>query len=311
MAQMTRRSSGPLESTRCPACGGMSLRSFGTPRVIDSGIVESRPTTVCRCQDCDLLFFVPVQSVSALSDQYSKLAEDLWTGEDRPDWTLARGEVVRHGSAGRVLDVGCWTGRFLHSLPPQYEKWGIEPSQWARARAAAGGVMFAGDSLEQIASHRAEFDVITMIDVIEHTTEPLEALVLAASGLRDGGILAIATGDSRALPWRLMPRDYWYYFSEHVCFFSERWFRWAASRADLRIEAITRFSRYPTNSTTMPHLELATAYVYRLMGGSRSRPARFAGRAPWLRQHLDTHHWRDHILVVFRKSSDTGLHKGS
>ena len=141
-----------LELSLCPACGGGRLRSLGSPRVIDSGVVKSRPNAVCRCLTCDLLFFVPVQPARVLLDQYSVLAEDLWTSDSRPDWTLARQAIFEHISAGSVLDIGCWTGSFLASLPPQYEKWGVEPSQWARDRAIGKGVAFVGNSLEELAS---------------------------------------------------------------------------------------------------------------------------------------------------------------
>jgi hypothetical protein len=45
---------------------------------------------------------------------------------------------------------------------------------------------FVGNSLEELASSRATYNVVTMIDVIEHTTLPLEALALAASRLTEG-----------------------------------------------------------------------------------------------------------------------------
>lgn len=294
-------------ATACPACGGNRLRSFGTPRVIDSGIVKSRPTAVCRCSNCDLLFFVPVQPVNVLLDQYSVLAEDLWTGYSRPDWTRASQAIFERMATGSVLDVGCWTGGFLATLPPQYEKWGVEPSQWARDRAIDKGVTFVGSSLEELASTRATYDAVTMIDVLEHTTLPLEALALAASRLKDGGTLVVTTGDSRALPWRLMPRDYWYYHTDHVCFFSERWFRGAAVQLALEVDEVSRFSHFPADQPWTPLAELARACAFVFLGGSRSLAVRLARRAHMLKGYPDTRHWRDHMLVVLRKTSTQGL----
>ena len=292
----------------CPACGGGRLRSLGTPRVIDSGIVRSRANAVCRCSDCDLLFFTPVQPANVLLDQYSVLAEDLWTGDSRTDWTLARQAIFEHTATGSILDVGCWTGSFLATLPPQYNRWGVEPSQWARDRASEKGVTVVGNSLEDLASTScATYDVVTMIDVIEHTTLPLEALALASSRLKDKGTLVVSTGNSRALPWRLMPRDYWYYYAEHVCFYSERWFRWAAGKLDLRVEKVEHFSHFPAEGRGTAIAELARASAFRLLGGSRALPVRLARRAHMLRGSLETRHWRDHIIVVLRKRPGTSL----
>ncbi|OFW62081.1 MAG: hypothetical protein A2133_02100 [Actinobacteria bacterium RBG_16_64_13] len=289
------------ELIECPACGGQRLKSFGPPRVIDSEIVKSRPTAVCRCSRCDLLFFVPVHPSVVLLDQYSGLAGDLWTGDFRPDWTLARRAIVDRMATGSILDVGCWTGGFLAALPSQYDKWGVEPSGWARDRATDKGIALVGNSLEDLVASNAAYDVVAMIDVIEHIASPLEALSLALGRLKDGGILVITTGDSRALPWRLMPRDYWYYFTEHVCFFSQRWFRWAAARLDLEIEEVTRFSHYPPKRRGTPLSELARACASRLLGGPQALPVRLARRVHLLRGRSETYHWRDHMLVVLRK----------
>jgi len=295
------------ETTRCPACGGNTLKSLGTPRVIESGMVRSQPTAICRCSDCDLLFFVPVQPVNVLLDQYSVLAKDSWTGYSRPDWALARQAIFERIATGSVLDVGCWTGGFLATLPPQYEKWGVEPSQWARDRAIDKGVAFVGNSLEELGSTRATYDVVAMIDVIEHTTVPLEALAVAAGRLKDRGMLIVTTGNSRALPWRLMPRDYWYYYAEHVCFFSERWFRGAAARLGLEAEEVSRFSHFPADQPWTPLAELARACAFKFLGGSRSLAVRLARRAHMLTEYPDTRHWRDHMLVVLRKRPTQGL----
>lgn len=302
---MGSRASSP--ATACPACGGNVLRSFGVPRVIDSGIVRSHPTAICRCSNCDLLFFVPVQPVNVLLDQYSVLAADLWTGYARPDWTLAGQAIFERMATGSVLDIGCWTGGFLASLPPQYERWGVEPSQWARDRAIDKGVAFVGNSLEELVSTRASYDAVTMIDVLEHTPLPLEALALAASRLKDKGTLVVTTGDSRALPWRLMPRDYWYYYAEHVCFFSERWFRGAAARLGLETVQVSRFSHFPADQPCTPLAELARACAFKFLGGSRSLAVRLASRAHILTGPPDTRHWHDHMLVVFRKRPTQGL----
>jgi SAM-dependent methyltransferase len=140
-----------------------------------------------------------------------------------------------------------------------------------------------------------------MIDVIEHTAAPLEALSLAAARLKDGGILVITTANSWVLPWRLMPREYWYYFAEHICFFSPRWFRWAATRLDLGVEEVTLFSHYPPKRRATPLVELAAAYTSRLLGDPQGLPMRLARRAHAVRGRPGTYHWRDHMLVVLRK----------
>jgi SAM-dependent methyltransferase len=269
-------------------------------------IVVNGPAAVWRCQCCDLLFFTPLQPATVLLDQYALLDSELWSTESRPDWTLAHAAILQRMSAGSVLDIGCWTGGFLAGLPLPFERVGIEPSPWARAKAAIQGVSIAGKSLDDLESTSSKYDVVTIIDVLEHITTPLEFLGLAVERLEYGGIVVVSTGDSRALPWRLMPRSYWYYVTDHVCFFSERWFRWAAVQLDLEIEHVTRFSHFPTDIPWTPLVEFGKAYAYELVGGPRSLPVRAARRFKILEKRPETRHWRDHILIVLRKNLSGG-----
>jgi SAM-dependent methyltransferase len=292
----------------CPSCGSDTIRSLGTPRVIASQGLDSRPSAVCRCATCDLLFFVPVTPKASLLDHYEALAEDRWRGERRPDWALVREAILARIWSGRVLDVGCWSGEFLASLPSGLEKYGIEPSSWAQENARARGVCIVGGSLEDTAQLRATYEVVSMIDVIEHIDSPFEALALASDRVANGGLLVVSTGNSRALPWRLMPLDYWYYYGEHVCFFSERWFRWAAARTALTVEEVGHFSHYPTAHRGTAVAELGRACAFRLLGQDQGLPGRVARRAGLLKGPVETFHWRDHILVVLRKSGEGRRH---
>jgi SAM-dependent methyltransferase len=170
-------------------------------------------------------------------------------------------------------------------------------------------VSFAGTSLDDLVASKAYFEVVTMLDVIEHTTEPLETLATAAARLKDGGILIVSTGDPHALPWRLMPRDYWYYYGEHVCFYSRDWFRWAASRTGLAVEQAQDFSRFTPTWFGEPLTELVRAYAVQVLGGPRALPVRVARRVHLLPVDTGTYHWPDHLLIVFRKGRGLGSDK--
>ena len=67
------------------------------------------------------------------------------------------------------------------------------------------------------------FDVVKMIDVIEHLKLPKDNLEKAFAILKPGGIVTIETGDIGSLSARLAGSR-WTYFNrpEHICFFSKR-----------------------------------------------------------------------------------------
>jgi SAM-dependent methyltransferase len=267
--------------------------------VRQTDIERSHVIDVCRCSVCDLLFFIPVESSESLLARYAALSGELWTGPgySRPDWDLARGTILRLVPSGSVLDVGCWTGEFLSSLPDSFAKYGVEPSVWAHAEAAKHGVSLLGGSLADLAERTATFNVITFIDVLEHSTSPLQEISAASRLLSRGGVVVVATGNSRSLPWRLMPRDYWYYFTEHKCFFSRQWFEWVCVEANLHLVEVRPFSHFP-GTTWGAGVDLARAFAFRAFAGPRSLVYRALSRTRAFALGPGAVRWRDHILVV-------------
>ncbi len=126
---------------------------------------------------------------------------------------------------GNVLDVGCGAGDFLSTLPAELTKYGVEPSVAAAAAARERGVSIPAPTLAQLPPQFG-FDVITMIDVIEHVAEPQGLLDQALFHLAPGGSLIIATGDAGNALWnRVFRSRFWYFsFPEHLTFPSLRYF---------------------------------------------------------------------------------------
>ncbi len=113
----------------------------------------------------------------------------------------------------------------------------------------------------------------------------------------------MTTGNRDALTWRLMPLDYWYYYSDHITFLSSSMAKWAAEELEVTIPTVVRFSR----TAALPFervRDLSTAVAFdasahpirRLLdGGQGGEEVVLGGRRPW------TAHWRDHLLVVFQR----------
>ena len=105
-----------------------------------------------------------------------------------------------------LLDAGCGDGRFLYEIRnalPGKELLGIDISEKAirYARAMNPGVEYlCGDLVEMAEPHR-QFDVITLIEVLEHVSPPAVRDFLNALGrwLKAGGRL-MATVPSKNVP---------------------------------------------------------------------------------------------------------------
>ncbi|MBN1218118.1 MAG: class I SAM-dependent methyltransferase [Anaerolineae bacterium] len=102
---------------------------------------------------------------------------------------------------GCLLDVGCAKGVFLDVA--RREGWqpiGLEISSFASqyARDNFGLEVFIG-TLGEAPWPDASFDVITMLDVIEHLIDPSSVLLQARRLLKAGGILVIETPNARSI----------------------------------------------------------------------------------------------------------------
>lgn len=127
-------------------------------------------------------------------------------------------------TAPRLLDIGCAYGYFVElAIRAGYDAYGIDPSTHAAAKAKArlngriaegtiGSVKFPGN----------HFDVITMLDVVEHLSDPRADLRRAAQLLAPDGRILIATGDTESLAARLLGRRWSFYHPpQHLYFFNK------------------------------------------------------------------------------------------
>ncbi len=118
--------------------------------------------------------------------------------EDRHWWFLARRAIVAKIIAGlklppqaRILDAGCGTGGNLAMLRNFGEVEATEMDDGARTIAAAKGVaaVSPGRLPDALPFQGAEFDLITLLDVLEHVADDEAALESLSGLLRPGGHL--------------------------------------------------------------------------------------------------------------------------
>jgi len=212
-------------------CGDTRTRCLGTVPDSDyfAGRVLELPIAgghLWRCNTCQSMFRHPVLPASTYLALYVEGAADEWsTDGGRQDLAIIRGIIAQKARPGGVLDVGCGAGDFLSTLPPELKRCGVEPSVAAAAAAEKNGVSILGATLDDLYPE-AGFDVITMIDVIEHVANPADLLDQALPHLTPGGSLIIATGDPGNVLWRGVFRSrFWYSsFPEHITFPSLRYF---------------------------------------------------------------------------------------
>jgi SAM-dependent methyltransferase len=171
--------------------------------------------------------------------------------------------------SGRLLDIGCAYGFLLEEARPFFDVSGIEISADAAAFCRSRGLrVLSGVADEPALAQLGAFDVIVLLDVIEHLPDGRETLALCARHLRPGGIIVITTGDFASLAarltrarWRLMtpPQHLWFYTPESL--------RRMAQSAGLRLESCD-------HPWKLVPLSLIFFQLWRMLGGVPAPTAR-------------------------------------
>jgi 2-polyprenyl-3-methyl-5-hydroxy-6-metoxy-1,4-benzoquinol methylase len=184
-----------------------------------------------RCMECGLVYANPRLKKE---DIYARYSEDYFRNEYIPKVTgyyLANKntydgllkEFSLYKRKGLILDIGCGTGNLLNSAEKQgWTGLGLEISRYASEYAINKfGVNVKTGDIYSVEVLNNQFDVVTMIEVLEHMTDPLIAVKKAASFLRPGGLLYITTPNFigigrlllRSKAVGLWPREHLYYFT--------------------------------------------------------------------------------------------------
>lgn len=142
-------------------------------------------------------------------------------GQEHFDRRARQVASVAPNHARRALDVGCATGELtaaLHRLG--YQTTGVDPSQWAiaSARLKFRELRFQCERIEELGSE--SFNIITLMDVFEHLSDPCGTLNRFRSILSAGGVLMLELPNQASLDAKILDSDY--LFPEHLYFYTPR-----------------------------------------------------------------------------------------
>jgi SAM-dependent methyltransferase len=145
-----------------------------------------------------------------------------------------RNQDRRSASAVRWLDFGCGTGGLVRYLRERRvaEAFGFDKSPITE-QVKRQGIPVLGD--EELLAQAGSFDVVSAIEVLEHTLDPVAELRKMRDLLSPGGLLVYTTGNAepyahRLASWRYMIPDV------HISFFEPRTLERALASAGFRAE---------------------------------------------------------------------------
>ena len=167
------------------------------------GLGERARTNALRLYDIHALLKAEisfVQSVSgsrSLTDLFEGYARDVRMDEALPEFVAAKLRALAEQAPRSVLDLGAGDGRYLELLAPLLPSGArlvaCEISLLRARRILAKGFPVVVAQSEALPFKPGAFDLVSFMEVIEHTRSPAASLDETARVLRAGGRLALTT----------------------------------------------------------------------------------------------------------------------
>lgn len=286
------------ESVKCWICGASSWRPFkestlhGEISPDDFKITDARYGHTGRIDQCEACGFKQVMDVDSVLKFYEAL-EDAAYDQGREQRGLQARKIIEavlpYKKGGRLLDVGAASGILLEQAGRLgFDGEGVEPSRSLAKSAQSSGLKVHLGTFPHPAVH-GEYDVISLVDVIEHVPIPVPLLRSIAAQLKPDGVGVLTTPDVESFVAKRLGPRWWHFRVAHIGYFSRKTMLKALDAAGLEAVAITSPAWYFTYDYAC---ERAMIYFPKLL--------RF--RMPgFLREKTLKVDFRDSMQVIFRR----------
>lgn len=178
-------------------------------------------------------------------------------------WETVTGFVRRNNLEGRALDVGCAYGYLLKRLASEFDPvCGLDISHHALQKATAlqraGEVPSSAKFIQADLSQDSlpfpdnHFDLITALDVLEHTPSVEESLKRLARVLKKDGFLIVEIPVRETLLAKIRQRFGFEKDRTHISIPIEEEFLQAIAAAGLKVKESSYFLHWPQSKPKMP-----------------------------------------------------------
>lgn len=195
---------------------------------------------VYRCADCG---FFQCANLTDVLQYYEGLTDTAYEKSREPRSLQERKllEIVqRYRLAGRLLDIGAGSGILVEqALRMGFAAEGVEPSRWLHEQAKRRGLpvhlgIFPSSDVSP------PYDVITLVDVLEHVPNPVGLLTDIRAALSEQGYAFVVTPDVGSFIAQLLGNRWWHYRIAHIGYFNRTTLRRAMERAGFEVVAFVR-----------------------------------------------------------------------
>lgn len=210
-------------SSNCPFCLGSNLKRF----LVNAHDDPSATVSIIECEQCEAAWQWPR---SRTANESARIFDQAYIEKDEgtyfdPEKRLAvaqcHTDFVRSTiklSNARLLDIGCGDGVFARQIASTgWDVIGVNPA------IPTESPQIPHERLRLVRAYSAstaEFDVVTLFDVIEHIEDPVSFLAYAISFLKPGGYLVVETGNYQSDGRILGGSSWWNFQLDHRWYFA-------------------------------------------------------------------------------------------
>lgn len=200
-------------------CLTRKFRSSGDEALIDQMVT---------CRNCGLSYINPVLDEPDILMGYSEGADEVFVSQNRARERTFKKCLkaigAQNGQGKKILDIGTAAGAFLHVARQKgWQVYGCEPNEWmCRWAKEHYGLDIVKGTVFDLFFEDSFFDVITLWDVLEHTSDPKQVLRRCFRLLKPRGLLIINYPDIGSWIARLMGRRWVFLLSVHLFYFTKK-----------------------------------------------------------------------------------------
>ena len=196
-----------LSARNCPLCSSANYSHFANNGFLDYS----------KCYECGLIFMNPVFDLSAINQGFRggddiimsyfqimkkyKNHNNISDSKPNPEYDNKLKDIYMYKKRGKLLDVGCSVGDFLHKAKHFYRVEGIEVNPETSLYAAKYFKVYT-DYLDKLMLSQ-DYDIVTLNQIIYGVADPVLLLKDIYKVLKNDGILYINTPNSDSYAFQL------------------------------------------------------------------------------------------------------------
>lgn len=217
-------------------------------------------TDFVECNNCGLIRMDPIPSLDQISNHYAKkfvAGNYELLRRYEADYETVYRQFLKlttsysgNPEGQKLLDIGCFTGRFLDvAKQAGFLTYGVEYQSEAAgiANQKHDRRVHCGQIENYSEAPSSSFDVVTLFGVIEHVTAPDNTVRIISELIKRDGIFVVQTPDTASFPARFLGK-WWpgYAPVEHIYYFSSQNIRFLLGKYGFKVvKIVSHWKRLP------------------------------------------------------------------